>query len=377
MNCRSILEGGIAERYLRGELDPTQQDEFEVHILECGNCLESVEVQQQMHEALRERAHEIRVASPTHLSRVWYWAFAAAAFAVVIGIGIRQWRHQRGESTEARIVRPESPAQEVHPVLPPTPEIDQTKNPNLIPAVPSRPKPIIAKNSSEAPKSVVREGATEPPKEAESRTQAPVAPPQISETITESKPARRPVRKQEPELTQEQAVELYKLGEIRPAPYSFAGLAGDAKLGRHMANGAVPGGTGGAARAEFNDAMVAYVDGHYARAASLLEEAAMREPKSSDINFYRGVCSLLLGRPDEALSALLGVIREGKSPLVQPAHIYLARAYLQKMKLREAEAELEAASVLPGPRKQEAAKLLQRLRTLRESISPADANPEQ
>lgn len=375
MNCQSIFEDEIAERYLRGELDPAQQDEFEVHILECGSCLQSVEVRQEMHEALRERAHEIRVASPTHLSRVWYWAFAAAAFAVVIGIGIRQWRHQRGESTEARIVRPESPAQEIHPVLPQTPEIDQTKKPHPIPAVPSQSKPIIAKH---LPAQTLGQGrATEPPKEAENRTQVETALPKISETIAESKPAPPPVRKQEPELTQEQAVELYKLGEIRPAPYSFAGLAGDAKLGRHMANGAVPGGTGGAARAEFNDAMVAYVDGHYARAASLLEEAAMREPKSSDINFYRGVCSLLLGRPDEAFSALQEVIREGKSPLVQPAHIYLARAYLQKMKLREAEAELEAASVLPGPRKQEAARLLQRLRTLRESISPAHANPEQ
>lgn len=378
MNCQSILEGEVAEKYLRGELDPEKQDEFEVHILECSTCLQSVEVLQDMQKDLRERAHEIRAASPAHLSGARYWAFAAASLAVVIGIGVWQWRHQRGGASEARVVRPESPAQEAHSVLPVIPEVEQTKKPESIPSAHSRPKPTIAKNSSEAPKSVAQERATEPPKESENSTQAETAPPKISETVAENKPVPAPARRQEPELTQEQAVELYKLGEVRPAPYSFAGLAGDAKLGRHIANGAVPGGAAaGAGRSAFGEAMVAYLDGHYARAASLLEQAASLEPKAPDINFYHGVCNLLLGHPDEAFSALLEVIQEGKSPLVQPAHIYLARAYLQKMRLKEAESELEAASVLPGPRKQEAANLLRRLRVLRESISSVHAEPKQ
>jgi hypothetical protein len=376
MNCQSILQDEIAEKYLRGKLDPAKQDEFEVHILECGACLQSVEVLQEMREALHERAHEIRVASPARLSRVWYWAFAAASLAVVIGVSALQWRHLSGNATEARTVRLESPAQEAHGVPPPTTEpVAQTKEPEQTPAVSSRHNAIMAKNPPAVPKTVAQEKAPEPPKGAENSAQTAVAAPPASETAAGGKSAPVLARKQQPELTQEQAVELYKLGEIRPAPYSFAGLAGDAKLDRHAGNGAVAGGAaGGAGRSAFSDAMVAYVDGHYAKAASLLELAATREPKAPDINFYRGVCSLLLGHPDETLPALTEVVQEGKSPLVQPAHIYLARAYLQKVKLKEAEAELEAASALPGPRKQEATTLLERVRALRASIESAQAN---
>ena len=42
MNCQNVGEDGIAEKYLKGELQEPLQDEFEVHILECDRCLQLV-----------------------------------------------------------------------------------------------------------------------------------------------------------------------------------------------------------------------------------------------------------------------------------------------------------------------------------------------
>jgi len=368
MNCLSVQQGEIAEKYLIGQLDPAQQDEFEVHILECGACLQSVETLQNMQHVLREREHEIRLASPARVSRVWYWAFAAACVAVLAGIGVRQWRHRRDYTTEARIVRPETSVAVGYEVPPPPREpMKQTKEPERLPARRSQPKVIVPSNTPAEPKPLAG---------TDSSTQTALVTPKNSGVVPEVKSA-LVVKKQQPELTQEQAVELYKLGEIRPVPYSFAGLAGNAKFTRHLANGAVPGGAGPAGVSEFNDAMVAYVDGRYAKAASLLEQAATHDRKTPEINFYRGVCSLLLGHPDEALAPLMEVIQDGKTPLVQPAHIYMARAYLQKIELKQAEAELQAATALPGPRTQEAMKLLERVRALRASVESVPGDPVQ
>jgi len=53
----------LAEKYLHGHLDPAAQDEFEVHILECAQCLRQVEAVQTLRQELAERAPQIRAAA--------------------------------------------------------------------------------------------------------------------------------------------------------------------------------------------------------------------------------------------------------------------------------------------------------------------------
>jgi hypothetical protein len=382
MNCQSVGEDGIAEKYLKGELEPPVQDEFEVHILECPRCLQSVETLQEMRTALAAQAHEIRLASQRPSFRLRYWAFAAVALVVFVGIGVLQLRKRKPAGAEVSIVQQAPPSRD------PVAETTQQE------AVKARDNPLSSGSSGSSapqPQKSLPSARHNPTSGKDTTTelasgaasaeppampiQEPSQVPPAAQISASNQPAvPREVRKQQPELTSEQALELYRLGEIHPAPYSFSGLAASAKYPARRAGaaGAVPGGVpADPQRTSFRNAMVAYVDGRYADASTMLENAASFEPKAADVNFYRGVCRLLLGHSDDAIPVLTKVIEEGKSPLVQPAHVYLARAYLQKANLKQAEAELATASVLPGPLKSEANSMLRRVRSLRASLEAA------
>jgi anti-sigma factor RsiW len=43
MQCQELHRDELAEKYLNGQLDPAAQDEFEIHLLECVQCLRQVE----------------------------------------------------------------------------------------------------------------------------------------------------------------------------------------------------------------------------------------------------------------------------------------------------------------------------------------------
>lgn len=374
MNCQNVGEDGIAEKYLKGELEPPVQDEFEVHILECPRCLQSVETLQEMRTALAAQAHEIRLASQRPSFRLRYWAFAAVALVVFVGIGVLQLRKRKPAGAEVSIVQHQAPPSR-------TPQEAVKDQGNPLSSGPSAPQPQKSLPSARHNPASGKDTATELASGAASAEppampiQEPSEAPPAAQISASNQPAVPPaVRKQQPVLTSEQALELYRLGEIHPAPYSFSGLAASAKYPARRAGAAaaVPGGVpADPERSSFRNAMVAYVDGRYADASIMLENAALLEPKAADINFYRGVCSLLLGRPDDAIAVLTKAIQEGKSQLVQPAHVYLARAYLQKANLKQAEAELATASVLPGPFKSEANSMLRRVRSLRASLEAA------
>lgn len=390
MNCQNV-DDGIAEKYLKGELEPPSQDEFEVHILECPQCLQSVEALQQLRTALTTQAHEIRLASPGRSFHLRYWAFAAVALVVVVGIGVLQLRKRKPAGGGASVAQQQVPTSRDRVVEPLPQEAVKAQNhpPSSGPTksqprkrVPSaRQNPVLDNNASElASGPTSSEPARGPVQEP---SQAP-ATTQVSDARQAATVVPREARRPQPELTAEQALELYRLGKVHPAPYSFSGLAASAKAPtrRADATGAVQGTAGATGavqgripadpeRTHFRNAMTAYVDGRYADASGMLADTALLEPKAADVNFYRGVCSLMLGRPDDAIPVLTKVIEDGKSPLIQPAHVYLARAYLQKAYLKQAETELVAASGLPGPLKSEANSMLQRVRSLRASVEAA------
>jgi len=68
-----------AERYILGELEPSERDAFEDHFFECDICADDVRDE----AAIGDGVRKMRLASPKHYSR---WATAAAAAAVAIGL---------------------------------------------------------------------------------------------------------------------------------------------------------------------------------------------------------------------------------------------------------------------------------------------------
>ncbi|PYX11956.1 MAG: hypothetical protein DMG85_03890 [Acidobacteria bacterium] len=63
MECQELHRSELAEKYLNGQLDPATRDDFEVHILECPQCLQDVEAVLALREQLADRAPQIRADS--------------------------------------------------------------------------------------------------------------------------------------------------------------------------------------------------------------------------------------------------------------------------------------------------------------------------
>jgi tetratricopeptide (TPR) repeat protein len=88
MNCRQIIEGEIAEKYLLGELSEPDLEAFEQHYFECPRCFEELQSYRALQAELKQTGAVIqrapvvqRAASP------WAWATAAAGVLLLIAIG--------------------------------------------------------------------------------------------------------------------------------------------------------------------------------------------------------------------------------------------------------------------------------------------------
>ena len=88
MVCVKLQRGELAERYLNGQLDPATQEQLELHVLDCPNCQQTVELLQAVRDELTAPAHGIRVDAPTPRggSR-WSWV-AVAALVVIASVGV-------------------------------------------------------------------------------------------------------------------------------------------------------------------------------------------------------------------------------------------------------------------------------------------------
>jgi tetratricopeptide (TPR) repeat protein len=173
-----------------------------------------------------------------------------------------------------------------------------------------------------------------------------------------------------PKLTAEQGVELYHLANVVAPPFTFTGFTNNSTVsGQGTSSSHSPSrqavDTG---RTVFRKAMTAYVEGNYGESAELLEQAQEKEPLALDVQFYLGVCRLLIGQPQAAIEPLQRAASVKGPMLQQQAHYFLAKAYLQGMQFKEAEEELKAAAELTGPLKADSAALLKRLRALRAQL---------
>ena len=404
MDCQELDRKELAEKYVSGQLDPALQDEFETHILECPRCLRTLEVLQNVRDDLADRAHEIRAHSSVQRVRSRWWVAAVPVLAiVVVVVFFRVWHVSpsaplRSETAlkspsvsggpkdtsiaSGTVAKGPAPSDERKSSKPTTSTI--STSPTLA-AGPDSPegKPLAAHESG-TPATGGQPNTTEiasaPPV---SHDQTPPIPGNNDNTATSATATKKPALEND-----EAAKERFRLGIVQPPPYTFSGFASakltggkgsKSDLGKALG---APGGKPGQqnsteiARGLFQKAMDAYLEQRYSAAATLLEDAAQAEPKAPDINFFLGICRLMLAKPEDAVAPLKNVLANEKSTYTQSAHYYLAKAYVQTDNLAEAEAQLQAAVAMPGRLRSEASSMLSRVHALRTTQSPPEQNPQ-
>ncbi len=380
MSCRFASENELAERYLNGQLEPHDQDSFETHILECADCLGYVEILQGLRTELSTNTPTYTPAPKVVRFSPWrrWWQLASVAAVAACGILVLQFS----------LSRPNRPAvvpnQQV--TVKPAPSVTEPTVTATGPAAQEKSEPDKVANATEAlskpPANTAaheRNSATAQAKEPAtgqvvggesaqpSRPELAVAT-AATNTQTEapktSAVTQQPTKPKPPSLTTDQGVELYHLGEVRPPQYTFPGLAQNAKLPSGAPAGAYSEG-GAGVRGGFQDAMLAYVEGDYRVAGKMLESLVQKEPDSAEKNYYLGICRLMLGHPAEAVAPLKVATNDTRSSMLQAAHFYLAKAYLQTGDLAQAESELKASVAVPGRMSGDAKSLLTRVQAFR------------
>jgi hypothetical protein len=383
MDCpRDLARDELIERYLNGQLQPTEQDEFEVHLLECGGCQQTLGLLQAVRDDLAQQAHGIRTSSGSQPARLpWQWALAFAV-VVVCGLGIIEWTNLH-KKPEVTIVAPtQLPLPPSQATSTPLVSSGNSAQESGAPARPDGAQRYLSKKLEDTaprtdhPREIAPSAAREPDKTAVDEVPVLASENPIP---TSANPGLQPGGTTRPRSRQamesisaaddETAIELYKLGMVKPPPYTFASFAASGKAPKGDATkGYFPKEpVQQSNRAVFRNAMVAYAKGHYDDATRLLEDAVNTEPDAPDVNFYLGICKLLQGHPADSLSPLQKALNKSKrdSTIPQAAHFYLAKAYLQAGDLAKTETELKAAGEIAGPLQAEAVSDLSRLQAVR------------
>jgi hypothetical protein len=391
MECRQLNRDELAEKYLTGQLDAAEQDEFEVHILECAPCLRQVEAVQTLRDQLADRALEIRAYSQIERSPFrWKWAAVAAFGLVVCGLGLVEFRRMKTQQS-AKLLPPPASARSATSSNGASSASDTFPMPSAsIDNLPVNGRNYIRFTTTDS--QVVRDNA---PSTGSARSSGLNIKGQRarsnlvnvdgidgagdSTTGTSASieyPATAPSTSQQahPEVSQivsdETAKELFRLGTVQAFPYTFSGFGSSQKYGVGDVNPhALSDKTSGPhasdpTRAFFRSAMNAYLEKRYMDALEILEEAVKKEPGAPDVNFYLGVCRLLEAKPQDSIAPLNAVLDNKESPLQQAAHFYLAKAYIQIGDLVNAESQLQIAAAMPGTLSTEAGLELARLHAL-------------
>ena len=108
--------------------------------------------------------------------------------------------------------------------------------------------------------------------------------------------------------------------------------------------------------------MVRYQEGDYANAIPVLRSAAEINPGSANIRFFLGICYLLSGKTNEGVTELKKTISLGDPAYLEEAHFYLAKGLLRQGDVKAARRELKAVIESGGRFKDEATRLLTRLK---------------
>lgn len=114
----------------------------------------------------------------------------------------------------------------------------------------------------------------------------------------------------------------------------------------------------------FRDAMEKYRQGRFDAAIPGLVAAADADPKSPDPQFFLGICYLMEGRNDEAITHLRNTVELGPTLDLEMAHFYLAKALLREKETRRAAGELERAIALHGDLESQSRALLAQIKSV-------------
>ena len=374
MDCSNIDRNELAEEYLNGALDEANQSDFEIHILECQKCLQAVEMLQVVRFDLTDRAPAIRSQNPapSHWWFRWQWAAIACSLTIVGVWGLREWRRSDADHPQSvEVAANKGPTNTTSQAESAEPKVlSKETDIGNVSQVPHGGGP--AHQSQQGDKKASDSQVESPDRVVVSSNSSSPA------ETAENPPAAATVQPAPP--TDQTSNILAELAAVRPLPYTFAGVAatqpsgGGSVKGQHRSGAGVseseassPNAGAGSfhtAPDYFRDGMLAYVKKDYPGATKLLEQAVQLDPEMSEANLYLGVCRLLQGNAPDAVSALQPVARVKKPALAQPAHFYLAKAYLQMGKLTEADTELHAASLLPGRLAGESNALMQKVENI-------------
>jgi TolA-binding protein len=116
------------------------------------------------------------------------------------------------------------------------------------------------------------------------------------------------------------------------------------------------------AHEDFRNAMQYYVKGDYAQAIPDLRATVKTSPGTARFSFYLGACYLLDDQTDSAIESFRKTVSLGDPTYLEPAHFYLAKAYLRKKDLPNAERELQTTIQLHGSKEEQASEILRQLR---------------
>lgn len=396
MDCLEISRGDLLELYVADKLEPRSQDLLETHLLQCKACSCELEARLIIRSELAASENTIRTANarPAFFTPIKLLVFALLLLVVLGGtfVGYRSSKFGKPSPIpSANSIPPPgaSPSTE-HPAgsevggqgslsdpLNPTALNHGDENPQQ-----TRARAPLDRTSAEATRTTQPfpdENKGEQPQVAQNGVPAPLTPQaDPGPLVTGSRAHESTLVAQNgltPSLTSDQAVEIYKLAQTPPPPYTFSGFS-DQPRSLHSTSPTLSvhrPATANTEREIFREAMTAYVKGDYVNSADFLEQAAKVEPEAEDVQFYLGVCRLLNGNAEGAIQPLRNVTLTNPSTttqtyvakLQQPSHYYLAKAYLQAMKLDDAERELTIASKMAGPLQKDAAQLLGRLKIVR------------
>jgi hypothetical protein len=401
MDCQRVRRDELIESYLSHRLEEGVSDEFETHVLSCRECSGVLEEMQGLRDGLEEKAASIRSAvTKPSVFRFWRQA-AAVGFAVIllVSFGLLRLRRATKHDEDPSLVSksPHKPAEKVAEVKPPPKShqsgLDLEVSSGKIPTQPApahkspsdasvnrpsaQPEKTIVAKSSEASTGTSSAG-TEASSSEDTKPKESACLPSTLPTVGEGPAA--VARNTTPEastdsahikLTSAQGVELFQIGAVEAAPFAFSGFgrhSKDPKGGKtdSLSIGTVTPDTG---RVLFQKGMTAYVEGRYDDTIGFLQSAAQRDKRTDDINFYLGVSQILAGHPQEAAVPLGKVIALENSAYLQSAHYYLGKAYVQEMKLDQAESEFRAAAALPGRVTADSKALFARVAALRAQLA--------
>jgi hypothetical protein len=430
MSCRVLQENDLIPKYLNGQLDPVALDQAELHILECQSCREAVELLLTVRDQVAAHAHEIRSYSVPRGRLRWSWVAVAALIVIVSGIGVREFVLFQGAA--ARVAQQEPPKMVQQEPLTkseigtpvaassspprrgvpedhgsstsPAPGVSKPKRDDMAasahnlfrrdttPLRPGNPAeghavPEIASDASRgaapANSNHVNSSGTRGEDKTAVASSVGNAPPSgeianpATDVVTKAGSANEPSNT------------IAQLAAVRPLPYTFSGVAGSqpskggtTRVG-HTPTSTVSGnagtnprsGTSGFSTPQdfFQDAMTAYVERRYNASADLLVEAVRLDPQFAEANLYLGICRLLQGKAGDAVPPLQSASLGKKPAVVQAAHFYAGKAYLQLGKLAQAETEFHAAAAISGRLTGDASSIIPRLQAIRHA---ADVTPD-